>query len=157
MRLILLDRFWGVHIPFVRMVKFKFLVHFPVDHRAHPVVSSLILFLSRVTGFSHKRFCESPWLLSVILANLNAVAWMVSILPLIFNSFSLVPKLLGIIPSAPVTIGITVTLMLHNFCHSLARSKHLYRFSLFLNIYSVVHQNIKIHLKTSLFVFFNQD
>ena len=42
---ILLDRFWVVHIPFVRMVKFKFLAQFPVDHLAHPVVPSIILFL----------------------------------------------------------------------------------------------------------------
>ena len=34
-----------VHIPFVRMVKFKFLAHFPVDHLAHLVVSYLVLFL----------------------------------------------------------------------------------------------------------------
>ena len=32
-----------MHIPFVSMVKFKFLAHFPVDHRADPVVSRLIL------------------------------------------------------------------------------------------------------------------
>ena len=36
-------RCWVVHIPFVRMVKFQFLVHLPVDHLAHSVVSSLIL------------------------------------------------------------------------------------------------------------------
>ena len=35
-----------VHIPFVGMVKFKILAHLPVDHLAHPVVSSLI-FLPR--------------------------------------------------------------------------------------------------------------
>ena len=34
-----------MHIPFVGMVKFKFLAHFPVDHLAHPVVSSLVLLL----------------------------------------------------------------------------------------------------------------
>ena len=34
-----------VHIPFVRMVKFKRLAQFPVDHFAHLVVSSLILSL----------------------------------------------------------------------------------------------------------------
>ena len=39
------NRYWVVHIPFVRMVKFKFLAHFPVDHLAHPVVSHLILLL----------------------------------------------------------------------------------------------------------------
>ena len=42
--LILQYIFWVVHIPFDRMVKFQFLVQFPVDHIAKPVVSSLILF-----------------------------------------------------------------------------------------------------------------
>ena len=37
------DRCWFVHMPFVGMVKFKFLAHFPVDNLAHPVVSSLVL------------------------------------------------------------------------------------------------------------------
>ena len=45
MRVIFLDRCWVVHIPFVDMVKFEFLAHLPVDHVAHPVVSSLILLL----------------------------------------------------------------------------------------------------------------
>ena len=35
---------WVVYIPFVHMVKFKFLVLIHMDHLAHPVVSSLILF-----------------------------------------------------------------------------------------------------------------
>ena len=39
------DSCWVVHIPFVRMVKFKFLAHLPVDHLVHQVVSSLILLL----------------------------------------------------------------------------------------------------------------
>ena len=43
-RLILQDRFWVVHMPFVRIVKLKFLAQFPVDQLAHPVVSSLILY-----------------------------------------------------------------------------------------------------------------
>ena len=37
--------FWVVHIQFVHMVKFQVFSHFPIDHLAHPVVSSLILFL----------------------------------------------------------------------------------------------------------------
>ena len=36
---------WVGHIPFLRMVKFKFLAHFPVDHLADPIVSSLIFLL----------------------------------------------------------------------------------------------------------------
>ena len=36
---ILQDRFYVVHIPLVRAVKFKFLAQLPVDNLAHPVVS----------------------------------------------------------------------------------------------------------------------
>ena len=41
LRFLLQDGFWVVHLPFVCKVKFKF----SVDHIAHPVVSSFILFL----------------------------------------------------------------------------------------------------------------
>ena len=47
MNLILLD----VLTPFVHMVKFKFLEQFPVDHLAHPEVSSLMLFLRQFATF----------------------------------------------------------------------------------------------------------
>ena len=40
MRLIFQDRFWFVHIPFIRMVQLQFLALFPVDHVAHPVLYS---------------------------------------------------------------------------------------------------------------------
>ena len=43
--LIFQDGFWFVQIPFVRIVKFKLLAQFLVDHLPHPVVSSLIFFL----------------------------------------------------------------------------------------------------------------
>ena len=35
------DRCSVVHIPFVCMIKFKFLAHLPVDHFADPITSSL--------------------------------------------------------------------------------------------------------------------
>ena len=39
------DSWWVVHIPFVCMVKFKFLAHIPVYHLDDPIVSSLIFLL----------------------------------------------------------------------------------------------------------------
>ena len=39
------DSNWVLHIPFVPMVKFRFLAHLPADHFTHPVVSRLTLFL----------------------------------------------------------------------------------------------------------------
>ena len=61
-----LDRFWVVHIPFVRMVKFQFLALFSVDHLAQPVVSSLshLVWLVFVTvTFSLPTFGYEFWLL----------------------------------------------------------------------------------------------
>ena len=40
-------------IPFVGMVKFKFLAHFPVDNLAHPVVSNLVLLLCQFAAFAY--------------------------------------------------------------------------------------------------------
>ena len=46
MSFILLDGFWVVYILLVRMVKFKFLAHFSVDHFPHTVSSHLIYFFA---------------------------------------------------------------------------------------------------------------
>ena len=63
-----------------------------------------------------------------ILAELNnAVVWMVSAHSPISNSSSSFTKPLRIVPSAPITIGITITF--HYFFSSLARSKYLPLFS----------------------------
>ena len=50
---ILQDRCWIVPIRFVRMVKFQFLAHLPVDYVAHPVVSSLIFLLCKFAAFAY--------------------------------------------------------------------------------------------------------
>ena len=53
MHQIIKDRFSGVHIPFVRMIKFLFLAQFPVDYLTHPIVFTLILFLCKVAAFAY--------------------------------------------------------------------------------------------------------
>ena len=54
--------------------------------------------------------------LPCILADLNnTVVWMVSIRPQISNSSSPFIKPLGIVASAPITIGIDVTFMFQSF------------------------------------------
>ena len=69
-----------------------------------------------------------------ILADLsNAVVWIVSTYNLISKSSSHFINHLGIVPSVPITIGITVTFMFHSlfyFC-SLARSRYSSLFSIF--------------------------
>ena len=42
-----------MYTPFVGMVKFKFLEHFPVDHLANPVVSSFVLLLCQFAAFAY--------------------------------------------------------------------------------------------------------
>ena len=46
------DRYWVVHIAFVRMIKCKFLPHL-VDHLADPVMSCLILLLCYFAAFAY--------------------------------------------------------------------------------------------------------
>ena len=50
--LIFWDEFWVVHMPFVRMIRFKLLAQFLGDHLPHAVVSSLILSLCYFTAFA---------------------------------------------------------------------------------------------------------
>ena len=64
---------------------------------------------------------KSPGLLSIDLN--NAVVWMASARPPISNSSILLTKLLVIVPSVPITTGITVTFMFYNFFSSLTMSK----------------------------------
>ena len=50
--LILQDRFWVVHVPFIRMVKFQFLAQFQIDHLTYPVKLLLLLLLLLLVTFS---------------------------------------------------------------------------------------------------------
>ena len=64
-------------------------------------------------------------LLSILADLNNAVPWMLTTSPLISKSFSLCTNPLVTLPSAPVTIDITVTFMFHSFFSSLAKSRYL--------------------------------
>ena len=70
------DRWWVVHIPFVRMVKFKFL------RMAHQL--QLVVF--HWSPIDRKSFQLSRTLQSFLAYFDNAVVWMVSIVALLFNS-----------------------------------------------------------------------
>ena len=52
-RLVLPDGFRVALIPCVNIVKFKFLALFPVDHLAHIVLSTFILFLHQFAAFAY--------------------------------------------------------------------------------------------------------
>ena len=64
-----------------------------------------------------------------ILADLdNTVVWIVSIRLPISNTFSPLTNLLGTVPNAPITIGISITLMFYSLVTSLTSSKYLSHF-----------------------------
>ena len=69
--------------------------------------------------------------LSILVDLNNAVVWMVSIRPPISNLSSPLTKSLGTVTRAPITIGITVILILPRFLSSFARSKYFSFFSFF--------------------------
>ena len=73
----------------------------------------------------------SRTLLSILADLNNAVVWMVSTHPLISKSSCPCTNPLVTVPSALITIRITVTFMFHSFFSSQARFKYLFLFSLF--------------------------
>ena len=115
------------------------------------VLNLLLLFHSFKSFFlqqrwlmvSHWSLCDSKspqvsWTLLSILADLSsAVVWMVSACPLISKFSSPFTNLLGIVPSARITIGITVTFMFHVFS-SLTRSWYLSIFSFSFNSFNYI-------------------
>ena len=82
-----------------------------------------------VFHWSYSKFPQVSMILLNILADLStAIVWMVSARPPISNASSLFNKPLGIVPSAQITIGITV--IFHNIFSSQASSKYFSLFSL---------------------------
>ena len=71
----------------------------------------------------------SRTLLSILAVLNNIVIWMVSTRPPTSKSSSTFSNPLVTVPEAPITIGIIVTFMLHNFFNSLARLRYLSFFS----------------------------
>ena len=64
----------------------------------------------------------------------NAVVWIVSTRPPTSKSSRPFNNPLVIVPNAPITIGTIVTFMFHSFFNSLARSRYLSFFSLFIQM-----------------------
>ena len=90
-----------------------------------------------------------------ILADLNnAVVWMISTRPPTPKSSSSFNNPLVIVPRPPITIGIIVTFMFLSFFRFLSKVEVLILLFTFLQFYSVVSRDCKVHnfLKFSFFV-----
>ena len=79
---------------------------------------------------------------------------MVSIHPPNSNSFSLFSKLLGTVPSARITIGITITFMFHSFLRSFLDQVFVSLF-VFFDFYSEDHWNSNVHKTVNSLFFFS--
>ena len=106
-------------------------------------------------GLSESKFSQVSRTLLSILADLNnTVVWIVSIRPPISNSSSTLSQPLGTVPSALITLGITITLMFHGFLNTLVMSKHLsLSASLILTLWSA--RMAKSTIQQVLFLFFS--
>ena len=88
----------------------------------------------------------SRTLLSILSDLNNVVMWIFSACPSISNSWNPFTKLLMFVPSAGITIGITVTFMFHSLFSSLTRSKFLPLLSFSLIFHPVAHWVDKVYL-----------
>ena len=95
-------------------------------------------------------------LLSILADLNNAVVWMISARPLIQLFLTPPPatKPLGIVPSAPTTIDVTVKFMFHSFFRSLANFNDLFLFSFFnwFSLYGPLGRQSPLFGKFSFFV-----
>ena len=97
------------------------------------------------------------WTLPNILTDLcGAVVWTVSVLLRISSSTSLFSKFFGIVPRAPIVIGITVTFVFHSFFSYLAKSRCLstYFFSLCWNGKVIAFSSFYLRSLLLLIIFF---
>ena len=96
---------------------------------------------------------QVSWTLLCFLVDLNnAVVWMVFIRPVFFKSSSPFNNPSMTVPRAPITIHRNVTLMLHSFFISLARSRYLsffflsFNFTLWCNVTALVPTHVNFLL-----------
>ena len=96
---------------------------------------------------------KSPQLFRTLLHVLtdpnNAVVRMVSTGPLISKSSTPCTNPLMTVPSAPITIGITATVKFHSFFQFLSKVQVLISLFAFLQYYSMVCRDTKVHNSTS--------
>ena len=111
-----------------------FIIGFTVTFMFHRIFSTLARYVLILLSFS---FIFTEWFAGsrfcFVLVDLNnGIVWLVFTHPLISKSSCTCTKPLETVPSASITIGITVTFMFHSFffCY-LARSRYLALFPLY--------------------------
>ena len=101
-----------------RLPSFTLTLHSIIDELDNPVFWLLLFYALQDFYSNLKSLLVSRTVLSILADLSNAVVWWVSIL-------SRISKPLRNVQNAPITIGIAVTLMFHNFLISQPNSKYL--------------------------------
>ena len=107
--LILQEKLRVVHIRFVRMVRFKFLAQFPVDHSSDSDVLSLIIFLCYFTWFAYNvidRFVSIPTKLTFIILLHPIYSY--------FDMIGIIIIIIIIVPCVFLTIALDDVLLLES-------------------------------------------
>ena len=105
-------------------------------------------------GLTNCKSSQIPELFSVfwpISSQYPSRVWIVSTRPLISKSSSSCINHLTTVPRAPITIGISITFMVHSFFNSLARFRYLSFFFVFFQFYSVISWTAKPIIRQILF------
>ena len=87
----------------------------------------MMVFQRSLSDSQSRQVTRTP--LSILAEVINAVVLMITSCPLILKSSSHIIHPLGIVPSASIKIGINVSLMIHGFFLSLAKSRYSSFFS----------------------------
>ena len=134
------------------LLLFAIFVYYVIDrfHIFYYFFSSRVFTPALADGFhwspSDSKFTQVSRTLLSILADLNnAVLSIVSSRPLIFKSSSPCFNPLRTVPSAPITIDITVTFMFHIFFQFSSKISVLIFLFVFFSFYPVVSQNDQVH------------
>ena len=161
MWVILQNRCWVVHIPFVCMVRFKCLAQFPVDHLLHPVVYYYYYYAhcefftsASADGLSQ----ESEWQQvsscfrdssQYSVRSQQCCSLDVSARPPISNSSSHLSKPLWTVPNSPTTIGIFLHSYVPQFFKFSSKVQVLVSVFAFYDFHSAIPWDGKVHYPAS--------
>ena len=122
---------------------------------------TLVLMMIFHWSLSDSKSPQISGILFSILADFNyAVVWMVSTCPLISKTFHPCTNPLVIVPNAPITIGITVTLMFHSFLlfffffQFCSKDQVFISLFAYLQFYPVVSRNGQVHYSVGSLIYF---
>ena len=128
-----------VHVPEKRIANIRWIFYFYYYYHYYSIK---MVFHRRLSDSKSPQVSRT--LLSILAVFNNAVVWIVSTRPQIFKSSRPFNNPLVTVPKAPITIGIIVTFMFHNFFQFSSKVKVLISLFIFFQFYSGVSRDSKV-------------